>query len=646
MVEFGKKLLSLRHEPWRDYYLDYEALKQILNGHDPSNEEEDPPEESNTFIFVHILNIEIEKILLFYLEKKGNIAKELSTCRSDHLRLSADDGASTGAVAKLEASYNAVAMDLLLLIRYVDVNITAVRKILKKHDKNMGEEKLFSVYFGSNRQPSMILHPLVSDESLSVLVQILDSAFMELRAWQQPPKPVHQRRQSVPLWMDYNVAEATSASPHFTIHSAQVSTRKSISTELPSNPFKTIAPTSIMMHIHAAHRGLRQTSEFAEYLASTMMVEPDSATDEGDDLLDSTYQERPRSEFSNWLNLLSTFLYMASYYIVAPSSATYAEKLGSPPVLSGIIIGMTPIAALVSTVLYSWWTSYSYKAALIFASACSVLGNLLYAAGLPYNSLTMVFVGRLLNGFGSARSINRRYIADTFSRKERTAASAAFVTAGALGMAAGPAIASLVHFTIPDNSTNLYWQVENSVGWVMGLVWAIYLLCLVVGFTDPPKPESHNENGSNSERKGLLSNGDPVSSEPPLWRNIPVMTTFWIYFVLKFALEASLSSTAMLTKFYFGWEGDKSGMYMAALGLLMLPANYGVARLSRSYSDRELILVLQVLLLVGCLVLIKYTSHYSLVHYIVGSIAIFIGANALEGPNMSLLSKVRRQKGR
>ena len=46
-------------------------------------------------------------------------------------------------------------------------------------------------------------------------------------------------------------------------------------------------------------------------------------------------------------------------------------------------------------------------------------------------------IGRFFNGFGSARSINRRFIADTFSRSERTAASAAFVTAGALGMAVG-----------------------------------------------------------------------------------------------------------------------------------------------------------------------------------------------------------------
>ena len=60
------------------------------------------------------------------------------------------------------------------------------------------------------------------------------------------------------------------------------------------------------------------------------------------------------------------------------------------------------------TILYSWWTSHSYKAALVFASSCSILGNIFYALGLPFNSLPMVMVGRLLNGFGSARSINRR----------------------------------------------------------------------------------------------------------------------------------------------------------------------------------------------------------------------------------------------
>jgi MFS family permease len=45
---------------------------------------------------------------------------------------------------------------------------------------------------------------------------------------------------------------------------------------------------------------------------------------------------------------------------------------------------------------------------------------------------------------GGARAINRRYISDHVPIKQLTSASAAFVSASALGMAVGPAIASLL----------------------------------------------------------------------------------------------------------------------------------------------------------------------------------------------------------
>ena len=191
------------------------------------------------------------------------------------------------------------------------------------------------------------------------------------------------------------------------------------------------------------------------------------------------------SRISNILNLLSTFLFLTNYYIVAPSSGRYASKLGGNEALAGLIIGMTPIAALASTILYSWWTSHSYKAALIFASTCSIVGNILYALGLPCNSILLVMVGRLLTGFGSVRSINRRYIADCFSRDERTAAFAAFVTAGALGMVAGPALAAILDLVTPEN--NIFWSAENAPGWIMCVIWSIYLILLVLKFQDPPR---------------------------------------------------------------------------------------------------------------------------------------------------------------
>ena len=71
----------------------------------------------------------------------------------------------------------------------------------------------------------------------------------------------------------------------------------------------------------------------------------------------------------------------------------------------------------------------------------------------------------------------------------------------------------------------------------------------------------------------------------------------------------------------------------------MLPANLVVAYLSQQYDDRQLIRGLVALMLVGCVAVMQYSEVYPLAQYIVASVVIFISTNALEGPNMSLLSK-------
>jgi hypothetical protein len=403
---------------------------------------------------------------------------------------------------------------------------------------------------------------------------------------------------------------------------------------------------SVLLRIEAARQRLRESSDFVSVLAApaVALMVPHRDTLEG--LEAEVYPHSKVCRISSFLNLMSTFLYMSNYYIVAPTSGHYAAKLGGHEALAGLIIGCTPIASLASTVLYSWWTSYSYKSALIFASTCSVVGNVLYALGLPCQSITLVMLGRLLNGFGSARSINRRYIADSFSQKDRTAASAAFVTAGALGMAAGPAVAALLDFTTINN---VYWSVENAPGVLMFVAWVVYLVALILYFHDPPKLADDSEKLASDvelvgEKRALLSAIDEELIEtmsPPLWKNIPVIATLVIYCVLKLALESGLSSTATLTAYYFDWGAQESGFFLAAVGLIMFPANMVVAYFSRHYDDRELIMVLLIILSMGAWGIVNYGSPdtYSLVQYTTFAVCIFVSATALEGPNMSLLSK-------
>ena len=112
-------------------------------------------------------------------------------------------------------------------------------------------------------------------------------------------------------------------------------------------------------------------------------------------------------------------------------------------------------------------SSYSYKRALLFASVCCCAGNLVYALALPCGSLKMVLFGRLLTGFGSARVINRRYIADYYSLEDRTIGMSQFVSSSAIGMAVGPALAAALSIVAPSDvhpEDEYWWTIETAPG--------------------------------------------------------------------------------------------------------------------------------------------------------------------------------------
>ncbi len=84
---------------------------------------------------------------------------------------------------------------------------------------------------------------------------------------------------------------------------------------------------------------------------------------------------------------------------------------------------------------------------------------------------------------GSARAVNRRYISDCVPSKARLQASAAFVSASALGMASGPALAGLLEFKY--SAWGLTFDANTLPGWIMGVAWFLYLIWVLLGFKEP-----------------------------------------------------------------------------------------------------------------------------------------------------------------
>lgn len=462
----------------------------------------------------------------------------------------------------------------------------------------------------------------------------------------------------------------------------------------------------VLLKISAARRRLDHSSSYVRAFAAQSLIFDSPEDDQPPSLLTETTtmkngqyeslssrssqlyasaQLRRRREERQWstqLNLISTFLYMMNYYIVSPTSGKYAQDLGSSAALSGLIIGLTPAAALVSAVGYSYWANFGYREPLLFASGCCWLGNALYVLAWPFDSMTLVLVGRLVNGLGAARAINRRYIADSFTFEERTAASAKFVTAGALGMASGPAVAALLscaHLD-PDNATFL--TDETFPSYCMLALWTLYGIVAFLKFIEPPRdgggladdPPSRREAEGESllpvvkwttaptETRSPISLSSvvveapqvpsppataPASSLPPpppplssILTRTPVMVTLVLYFVLKLVLECLLTSSAPLTQFYFGWSSLQVGSFLATLGLLMFPANLALGYLVCHYDDRELLATSLLGTALGLVLMLNLSGRgYSSVQYMTSALVVFISTNVLEGVNMSLLSK-------
>ena len=226
---------------------------------------------------------------------------------------------------------------------------------------------------------------------------------------------------------------------------------------------------------------------------------------------------RVTSNTGLFLSLFVTFLYQMNQYVVAPTSGLYSDKLGMSAGLSGLIIGLSPLAALVSAMIYSVWTNYSFKQPLVTSLLFLVSGNLFYAMALQCHSPHYIFVGRLLTGLGGPRGITRRYIADHVSLADRTEASSYFVTAGAMGLACGPLMSSLVSacrysfVTRWNDVIIIQYELVTAPGWIMFLFFAGTLLAVLFGFDDPEIKKQKTTQKGVSAKKSISEKKKSIS---------------------------------------------------------------------------------------------------------------------------------------
>lgn len=629
MVAFGKKLKERQIQEWQGYYINYKLMKKKVKQYVQQIEDGAQNRRHVLKDFSRMLDTQIEKIVLFLLEQQGLLASRIAKLGEQHDALQQQPDISQ--ISELREAYRAVGRDLLKLLFFVEINAIGLRKILKKFDKRFGYR--FTDYYVKTRanHPYSQLQQVFKHVGVGAVVGAISRNLGDLQDRQGSYLSIYDQ---------------------------------------PALPLQ----DPVIDSIKAAVDRLTHSTNFLHFLAQHALIMQEELPTAVEEHVDDQ-----RYHFmSLLLNLANTFLYMVNTYIVVPTADNYSMSLGAAATVCGVVIGAMAVAQVFSSVYFSAWSNKSYYRPLIFSSIVLFVGNTMYALAYDLDSIVVLLLGRLFCGLGSARAVNRRYISDCVPLKIRMQASAGFVSASALGMACGPALAGLLQINF--KIYKITFNEDTLPGWVMAVAWLVYLIWLWISFKEPVREtqESNIQQESNAEpvendalEKGLaqpllLSSEDKqededgdqdndVSEEAPEESRGPatsigsayrlltpsVKVQLLIYFMLKYAMEILLSESSVVTTYYFNWSTSTVAIFLACLGLTVLPVNIAVGSyISNMFEDRQILLASEIMVLIGILLSFNIIIPYSVPQYVCSGLIMFVSAEVLEGVNLALLSRV------
>ncbi|XP_059664074.1 SPX domain-containing membrane protein At4g22990-like, partial [Cornus florida] len=135
----------------------------------------------------------------------------------------------------------------------------------------------------------------------------------------------------------------------------------------------------------------------------------------------------------------------------------------------------------------------------------------------------------------------------------------------------------------------------------------------------------------------------PVTSIGSAYRLLTpsVKVQLLIYFMLKYAMEILLSESSVITTHYFGWSTSTVAIFLACLGLTVLPVNIVVGSyISNMFEDRQILLASEIMVYLGILSSFHIIGTYTVPQYVCSGLIMFVSAEVLEGANLALLSRV------
>ena len=540
MVKFGKKFNETKISDWKEKYLDYKALKQMIKkfrNEKETNKEEKSIEEKEEILNKYIneftgkLDKEIRKIYIFFTKNEKILYKDINKIL--HIKEEYFDYELSDYLKQL-LELKRISKFSLDISQYIYYNLKALLKILKKFDKRVIGIKNKNNHIKNNYivakledQNSDILY-LINFKMLDEVNVILENLVSCLKDSFKNNKSQFQSTVVSCEEIQDSKTENLLNSSNITNNQIDLNKASDIIEEAVKAIKKNIqiidnTSTDIMGLFLTWKKFLRISGDVGGRLIQ-LNKELNSINDneeekknpykKGKSIIDSiTFSKQ--NYYNIILTLIHSFLYMFSFSIIIPDYVKLiniefdkSEKEKNSHIYYGLLMIMAPLGAIISYFYESRVFKISTKCPFTFSCLGLFAGNLLYWMSIDLDLKFFLFFGRFLIGCCNLRTHNKMYILNFLLKKDVSYYLTMFHTFSILGLAVGFLIN--IFFTGLDETSiiNKY-NIEPFLAAIFCLV--LFVLSIIF-FTDAHSPKFNITSMKSSHRTNSLNDFENIDN--------------------------------------------------------------------------------------------------------------------------------------
>ena len=363
MVKFGKFLKSVKRPKWSGHYFNYKLFRTLLRAVTVDQEIQSK--------FFHHFDNEVEKIAQFLwstaIESKTALAR-----LSSQLVIPVETMLISGdlrAVTMYAYQVVTLAKEVRELAMFMDVNLVALHKVLKKYNKKSSS--------------------LTANEYVQVRRTQVDSQFNKL--WNT------QAIESFASDLGEIASKLTRPLDSDGPHPSELLLEHSEMIEILGEQ---IDDTVAKGTPHSVHTNMPLERYMNPVVGNTGSFDASGLHLSGSDRVA--------------VGMLAA--YCVNYNVAYTEGRAYCQELGFPDMLLGAIFSTTPFFALIVAICHGYMRNVDYKLPLIYSILMCIIGNALYGLGSHADSAFFLVIGRAFFGLGDPTLLLLFYFAGTVGR--------------------------------------------------------------------------------------------------------------------------------------------------------------------------------------------------------------------------------------